>query len=290
MSRSIPSTVSTGCPELDLVWNTFAADILGRSHVLIVDTEDELNWHAFLGHSIDMQGFRAAEFVGVDPLSKKAPGFIPLKQRGIGIRELAELWDVPTIQDHLLKKSSGTPLQSSLDVLNTAGGPNGRSLVDAFNAFPYRKGHWTVRAYLQNCAALKDHDYSFRNWLKSECLKLGIEDFPPTNFRAKSNLKSLTVEMALRKRLEQSFYQVGPALAAYMICDWQLALWNNGQTGVFANFKLDSFHEEFVKRFGSGMIPPDEQGFADWWLSLYPELPPRLANECIWLGLEHKVV
>ena len=95
MSRSIPSTISTGCPELDLVWKAFAADILGRPHVLIADTEDELNWHAFLGHSIDMQGFRAAEFVGVDPLSKSASGFVPLKERGIGIRELAELWDVP---------------------------------------------------------------------------------------------------------------------------------------------------------------------------------------------------
>ena len=36
-----------------------------RLHVLIPDAEDDLNWHAFLGHSIDMQGFRAAEFVGI---------------------------------------------------------------------------------------------------------------------------------------------------------------------------------------------------------------------------------
>ncbi len=290
MSRSIPSTISTGCPELDLVWKIYAQDILGRPHVLIGDTEDDLNWHAFLGHSIDMQGFRAAEFVGVDPLSKNAPGFIPLKQRNIGIRELAELWQVPEIQEHLLKKSSGTPLQSSLDVLNSAGGPNGRSLVDAFNAFPYRKGHWTVRAYLQNCAALKEHGYSFRNWLKSECAKLGDSVFPPTDFRAKTNLKAMTLEIALRERLRQTFYQVGPALAAYLICDWQLALWNDSRTAVFANFKLDSFHEEFVKRFGRDLIPTDEPGFTDWWFSLYPDLPPRLANECIWLGMEKGTV
>lgn len=290
MSRSIPSTISTCCPELDLVWKTFAADILRRPHVLIADTEEELNWHAFLGHSIDMQGFRAAEFVGVDPLSKKAPGFTTLKQRSIGIRELAGLWQVPEIQEHLLKKCVGTPLQSSLDVLSAAGDRDGRSLVDAFNAFPYRKGHWTIRAYLQNCAALKEHDYSFRHWLKAECFKLGATEFPPANFRALSTLKSMTLEMALRKRLEQTFYQVGPALAAYILCDWQLGLWHDGRTAVFANFKLDSFHEEFVKKFSRGVIPTDEHGFAEWWLSLYPDLPPRLANECIWIGIEKGIV
>ena len=72
-NRTIPADISTGCPELDLVWREYATDILNRPHVLIPDTDDELNWHAFLGHSIDMQGFRAAEFSGVDPLTKKAP-------------------------------------------------------------------------------------------------------------------------------------------------------------------------------------------------------------------------
>lgn len=96
--------------------------------------------------------------------------------------------------------------------------------------------------------------------------------------------------MALRQKLEKAFHRVGPALAAYMLCDWQLALWNEGRTAVFANFKLDSFHEEFVKKFSHGLIPSDERGFAEWWLSLYPELPPRLANECIWLGMEKGTV
>ena len=55
-------------------------------------------------------------------------------------------------------------------------------------------------------------------------------------------------------------------------------------------FKLDSFHEGFVKRFGRGVISEDEAGFARWWLDLYPEIPPRLPNECIWLGTEYGVV
>ena len=65
--RTLPAEISTGCPELDLAWKTYASMILNRWQILIPDTEDDLNWHAFLGHSIDMQGFRAAEFVGVDP-------------------------------------------------------------------------------------------------------------------------------------------------------------------------------------------------------------------------------
>ena len=290
MSRSIPPTIATGCEELDLVWKRFAADIVGRPHVLIADTEDELNWHAFLGHSLDMQGFRAAEFAGVDPLSKPAPGFVTLKARGIGVSQLGSLWDVSEIRAHLHDGAAGSPLQTSLDALRQFGGEVGRSLAEAFEKFPYRKGHWTVRAYLQNSATLKDYGYSFRNWLRAECEKLVVSAFPPTDFRAASGFRSMSVEMALRHRLEKTFHRVGPALAAYMLCDWQLWLWYNGRTGVFANFKLDSFHEEFVKRFGRGAIPSDEPGFADWWLSLYPELPPRLANECIWLGMEHRVV
>ena len=58
---------------------------------------------------------------------------------------------------------------------------------------------------------------------------------------------------------------------------------------MFATFKLDSFHEEFVKQYGQGLIPADEVGFAEWWLAHYPELPPRIANECIWLAMENGV-
>ena len=79
-------------------------------------------------------------------------------------------------------------------------------------------------------------------------------------------------------------------MAPYMICDWQLWLWREGRTAVFANFKLDSFHEAFAKKFERGVFPADEAGFARWWLDRFPELPPRLANECIWLAAENKLV
>ena len=40
-------------------------------------------------------------------------------------------------------------------------------------------------------------------------------------------------------------------------------------------------------------IPPGQpflDALARWWLGLFPDLPPRLANECIWLAAENKLV
>jgi hypothetical protein len=65
----------------------------------------------------------------------------------------------------------------------------------------------------------------------------------------------MPLEDALRARLQAMFYMVGPALAAYMICDWQLWLWREGLTGVFATYKQDSRHESFVKGHGRGVVP-----------------------------------
>lgn len=288
-NRAIPASVNTGCPELDLVWQTYIPVICSRTLVQIPDTDDDLTWHAFLGHSIDMQGFRAAEFAGVDPLTRKAPAFVSLKQRNLGVPELARLWEISSVRHYLLTGTKGIPFQKTLDVLVADGGDVGKSLSEAFAAFPWRKFHWTVRALLQNSAALKEHDFSFRRWLQSECRDLGESTFPPPDFQRPS-ADDTTLELALRRRLQKSFYRVGPALAAYMICDWQLWLWFEGRTEVFANFKLDSFHEQFVKRYGGNLIPTNETGFCQWWLGVYPELPPRLANECIWLGMENRVV
>ena len=290
--RSLPPTISTGCPELDLAWQTYASMILNRSQILIPDTDDDLTWHAFLGHSIDMQGFRAAEFAGVDLLTRNAPKFMPLKTRGIGVPELAGLWEVPEIRQHLLWQNKDVSFAATLGVLRTHGGKIGASLADAFDHFPWRKFHWSVRALLQNSAVLQPFEFSFRRWLQYECERLGAPEFPPANFRKAVTLDGtrMALELALQKRLEQTFYMVGPAMSAYMLCDWQLWLWREGLTAVFANFKLDTFHEAFVKKLGRGVIPADEAGFVHWWHGLLPELPPRLANECIWLAVEKKLV
>ena len=149
-----------------------------------------------------------------------------------------------------------------------------------------------VRAYLQNSAVLKDHGYSFRRWLRSECHHLGTREFPPSDFRAKADIdgRELSIEWALVERLEQTFYQVGPTMAPYMICDWQLWLWHEGRTGVFEAFKPDQFHIQFVDVYGKGIIPRDAPAFIGWWLDLYPDVPPRLVNECIWLAVERNLL
>jgi hypothetical protein len=289
---TVPASVSTQCPELDLVWARYANLVVDRPGIGIPDTDDDLTWHAFLGHSIDMQGFRSPEFAGVDAMTRPAPQFVSLRERRVGVPELASLWAVPAIREHLLHGTRCVPLSRTLDVLRADGGPLGASLAAAFEFFSYRKFHWAVRALLQNSATLTDSGFSFREWLHRECVQIGVEDFPPPDFRRSVAMghSRLPLEVALRSRLEATFYEVGPALAAYMLCDWQLWLWSRGLTGVFATFKWDSFQDQFISRYNHGIVPSDEAGFVRWWLDLYPDLPPRLANECIWLGTEHKIV
>jgi hypothetical protein len=274
--------------------------VVATPGVAIPDTEPDLNWHAFLGHSIDMQGFRAGEFVGVDRLTKStasATPFTPLRSRGIGVPELAALWAEEPIRDHLLHGvPPGTPMASTYAVLRQDRGPTGASLAEAFEVFPWRKGHWCVRALLENSAKLEPDGWSFRRWLARECRSLGVDTFPPPDFRRGVNTRSLpskparSLEQGLRARLERSFYRVGPAMAAYMLCDWQLGLWLGGRTRVFDTFKLDSFHESFVKRHAVRPELATEDGFASWWHRQggCEHLPPRLANECIWLEVESK--
>jgi hypothetical protein len=290
----VPCEISTGCPELDLAWREYANEVVS-SHIPIPDTDADLTWHAFLGHGADMAGFRAAEFVGVDPLptDRHEPRFEPLNRRGIGVPELASLWRDSMIRQHLMGLDKDEPLGAvTLKLLRATGGDVGASLADAFDSFPRRRFNWSLRALAQNSAALERHVWSFRCWLQAECRNLGMSDFPPPSFRRAVTLagERLPLEEALRHRLKASFFMVGWRIAGYMISDWQLWLWREGRTSVFASFKLDLFHEKFVGRFGRGIVPADEVGFARWWHGMYPELPPRLANECIWLAIERKLV
>ena len=56
---------------------SFASQILERSGIMTLDTDTDLSWHALLGHSIEMQGWRAAELVSVGAITKDAPGLVP---------------------------------------------------------------------------------------------------------------------------------------------------------------------------------------------------------------------
>jgi len=181
------------------------------------------------------------------------------------------------------------PVSATTDLLRAEGGDVGRAFADAYEAFPWRKAHMAVRAYLQNSAALKNHDYSFRRWLEAECSELGATEFPPRDFRREVSFRGgkSSIEWVLVQRLEESFYQVGPTMAPYMICDWQLWLWHEGRTGVFEAFKPDEFHIQFVAKYGREIVPADRTDFIKWWLDMYPTVPPRLVNECIWLAVEN---
>jgi hypothetical protein len=288
--HKIPEVLATNCKELNKAWVLYSKEILEQTAVLISDTEDDLNWHAFLGHSLDMQGFRAAEFAGVDAISKPNKDFKSLKTRGIGVEELGKLWEIDAVRNHLLHTARGTSITTTYEVLRAAGGKTGISLAEAFEQFPMRKGHWCVRGLLQNSAVLKEYGYSFRAWLAEQSRILGVLQFPPSDFRLLAQGGSISVEDALCKKLEQTFYMVGPEISPYMLCDWQMWLWRNEKTAVFDNFKLDSFHSNFVQTVNSrngAILPADKQDFTKWWHGYYPALPPRLANECIWLYIEH---
>ena len=80
-----------------------------------------------------MQGFRAGEFVGVDKPKHPCPGFLPLNQRKIGVRELGELWACLPIKTHLISLTSGkrqtVPMDTTYDILIQEGRSVGRSLA-----------------------------------------------------------------------------------------------------------------------------------------------------------------
>lgn len=293
--RKIPSNIETDCPELNQAWAMYVGRIVNDVGIFIDDTEEDLNYHAFLGHSIDMQGFRAGEFAGVEE-PKNQYEFRSLKERGLGVRELAGLWEIPRIRNHLLTVQRGTGMEPTYDALVEYGGDDGASLADAFRSFPRRKGHWCVRAYLQNSFRLKDFGCSFRSWLKHHCRELGATSFPPSEFRqpVRCGKNHLALEDAIGFLLQRDFHRVGPQMAPYMICDWQLSLWRQGRCSVFNTYKADQFHDDFVRLVNMDnrriVIPKTEEGFLAWWHRFHPDLPPRLANEVIWFAVEHKLV
>jgi hypothetical protein len=288
--RTLPLEVSTGCPEFDLAWKTYASSILHRSQILVPDTEEDLNWHGFLGRSVFMDDFRAAEFIGVAPLARPAPKFIPLRQRGLGVAELSALWgDVGSI---LWLARTRTPIKRIVEILRTHGGSAGASFAEALEHFPHRKSALDIQCLLWNANRLRHNGHSFRQWLEAECAELGVRSFPPGDFRQPVALleRQMPLESALRARLQLHFYYVGPVMSASMICDWMMWLWRAGLTTAFATFRFDAFHEAFLKKFGRRVIPDDEVGFAQWWLGNFPEIPPWVANECIGLAVQEDLV
>lgn len=193
------------------------------SGVVIPDTEEELNWHAFLAHSLDMQGFRADWFVGKQR-NPNWPEFKTLYDRGIGVQQLASLWEIEPIRAALSRPRDHrlTSVEPALVLLESHGGQVGLSLADAFRTARMRKNILTIRGYLQNSRRLKEHGYSFRRYLQAIVAQLDPDaEFPPRNFMKPVLWKGqdATIECALARQLECDFYGVGPEIAPYMLCD-----------------------------------------------------------------------
>ena len=249
--------------------------IVNGPGVAIPDTDEDLNWHAFLGHHQDMQGFEAGKFAGADPYTGRGE-FRSLRARGIGVRDLASLWGVPAIRDKLLSRQTGSEaLARCVGVLRDAGGQVGRELADAWDSFRSRKTKGALRAYLENSHFLGTFGFSFREYLRAQTHQFSpAMDFPPSDV-------SPAYEGFLVQRIARDFWGVAETMASYMICDWLLWLWREKRIPWFETFKPDSRHEAFAERFGWPFLGRDS--FVRFCREQDLGYPPRVVNEVMWL-------
>ncbi len=282
--RDIPPTIDTACSPLNAAWERYAVDLMSGCGLCVADTDRALNWDAFLGRSISF-----TRLPGDVRNSGAAPDFTPLLDRGLRLRDLAELWKIQPLRDHFMHRDEPSePAAASCSMLLRSGGPAGEMLCDAFQSLPKSSSHWSVRALLQNSAALEEYNYSFRAWLRHEISAMGETEFPPKDFRKMvlttnpSGVAQYTLEEAIRMLMGRVFHRANPVIAAHILCDWQLGLWYEGKTEVFDLFPIDTHHASFVSAC-SAALPEGEAAFAQWWHAQpgCADLPPRLASACM---------
>lgn len=277
------------------------AAIIASDSVAVPDDEEEMRWRLFFAHSQDMQGFRADIFTGGRNEARNPfdPHYRGLRERfgdGVAmIQGLADLWHDTTAQAELTRLSHPQARGSVRDALAVLRGPAAnlatRAFADALEelrgANIARKTCKMVRAYAQNSALLARHRCSLREYLRSVVPDLYLPLAAVTD-----------AEAAWRAAIARDFYNVGPALAPYLIADWLLWLWREGQIGWFDTYKADSVHVGALAT--DGLLPPEAaQDFpvfcrtlrapaewipARWWTLAFSALPPRVVNEAIWLA------
>ncbi len=256
--------------------------------IIIPDTDEEMNWHAFLAHSLDMQGFRADWFVGRWPNAQWSD-FRTLHQRGLGVTELASLWEIGPIR-HALEHPGDAGLKTvddALCVLRQHGGTIGTSLAEALQTARMRKNIRTIRAYLQNSHFLRAHGFSFRRHLECRTSELlPGAPFPPTDVMrpVRWGGEEVSLEQALARCLERDFHLVGPEIAAYMLCDWLLGLWHRKRIPWFESCKWDSRNAEYFAHHGTQIR--SKADFLAWCREQQLPYPPRVVNEAVWLWTE----
>ncbi len=290
--------------KVDAVLTKWCPKILSGDGVCVPDNEEEMNWRLFFAHSQDMQGFRADIFTGGpnEGTNPSDPSYRGLRERWRDskslIQGLALLWDDSDAKQALilhsnpmrpaeLKRQGIRPLMELL--VGASGNAATRILAEAIASLRgHHISHATngmIRSYIQNSALLTEHGSSFRGYLDRVC------PIEPALGR-----DVLAAEQNWIKAVERDFYNVGPALSAYMICDWLLWLWREGRIEWLSGYKPDSvFLGTAHRRYG---LPEDPEAFVQWchdtrireeWLPKeYSHLagkllPPRLVNEAIWL-------
>lgn len=265
-------------------------------HVLeqepVPDDAEEMNWRLFLAHSQDMQGFAADIFIG-GPQERRHPSdssYRPLRERWGKdsqslLADLAAVWAMPdakaALERFTVPTRRGGSASEGIATLYESGRVGAREFAETLEeltgSMVARKTNKMIRAYVQNAGLLARHDFSFRAYLQA-----GAADFPP--------ISSSPFEALTRSRIERDFYNVGPALANYLISDWLLWLWKEGRIAWFESYKADTVHQASVDR---GLLPaaagedfvafcrtiriPPGFGAASGQLC-----PPRVLNACLW--------
>jgi len=156
----------------------------------------------------------------------------------------------------------------------------GEALDDFRGARIAFKTYNMIRAYLQNSYLLSKHGFSYREFLRSIA---GGGEFPPKSVAG--------VERKWVRETDIHFFNVGEALANYMVCDWLLWLWREGRIDWFESYKADSVH---LKAVDLKLLPEEARaGFVAYCRTIPmpgdfgpvagKPCPPRVLNECIWL-------
>ena len=241
--------------------------IINGDAVAVPDDAEEMNWRLFFAHSQDMQGFRADIFTGGLNEGKhpRDVTFIGLRERWDGssvslIRDLAQLWDDQSTRTELVRISNRFPsaelqrqgIRPGIALLRKSVIPGAIVFADTLETFHgdyvARKTNAMIRSYAQNAHLLARHECSFRTYLHKV---LPEGDFPPGDV---TNAETIWLT-----HLQQNFYNVGPALANYLICDWLLWLWREERIEWFTAYKPDSVHLRIIE---AGLLP--EQARTDF--------------------------
>jgi len=263
--------------------------------VLIPDTEEELNWHSFLGHH-DFWRFRGDQFTicgkrGFTPLRERQPPF--------GVARLAAVWreleraNPEGICGRSLlerryrwRKGNPSPKTNLRADLEGGGGPSGEFLA-VWDEF--RNGTaWAYGCVLHDSAVLEEYfASSFRTYLKSKVGVLATGEhssavFPRLDWRSPvpdGRGETVALEEALARAMTHDF-GVGMEVARYLFCDWLLSLWHEDRSVMFDSYKHDDNAVKFGCKHGWYC---DRRTFLDMCRRYRPDLPPRVINECIWI-------